>query len=73
MEISPDAKAAGVALKDLSLDPGIRIGYVERRGELIVPRADTVLRAGDKATVIGTPETLRTARYFRAFPPIRAG
>ena len=70
MEISPDAKAAGVALKDLSLDPGIRIGYVERGGELIVPRADTVLRAGDKATVIGTPETLLKCRkIFSSISP----
>lgn len=58
VEVSPDAKADGVALKNLSLSAGIKIGYIERDNELIVPRADTILHAGDKATIIGTPETL---------------
>ena len=61
VEISPDAKSVGVPLRSLKLG-SVKIGYVERGGELVVPDADTVLRAGDKATVIGTPENLLKSR-----------
>lgn len=69
VEISPDSKAAGTALRDLRLS-GVKIGYVEREGELIVPRAETVLRAGDKATIIGTPDNiLKDRRVFSSASP----
>lgn len=70
VEISPDSKAAGTSLRDLPLS-GVKIGYVEREGELIVPRAETVLRAGDKATIIGTPDNiLKDRRIFSSASPI---
>lgn len=70
VEISPDSKAAGTSLRDLPLS-GVKIGYVEREGELIVPRAETVLRAGDKATIIGTPDNiLKDRRVFSSASPI---
>lgn len=65
IEISEGAKVEGKQLKDLSLDSAIRIGYIDRDGVLIVPRADTTLLAGDKATVIGTPEIL--LKYRKIF------
>ncbi len=57
-EISEGAKAEGKRLRDIKLDPSVKIGYVERGDKLYVPTADTVLERGDKITLIGTPDSI---------------
>lgn len=57
-EISEGAKAEGKRLRDIKLDPAVKIGYVERGDKLYVPTADTVLERGDKITLIGTPDSI---------------
>ena len=46
-EISEGAKAEGKRLRDIKLDPAVKIGYVERGDKLYVPTADTVLERGE--------------------------
>lgn len=58
VEIDENSKVAGKPLKEAHLSPDIRIGYVERGENLIVPDASTVLSAHDRITIIGAPETL---------------
>lgn len=65
MPISQNAQVAGKSLREMSLPAGIKIGYVESGGVLAVPTADTVLRTGDKVTLIGSPEILmKNAHLF---------
>ena len=59
---SPSAKALGKPLKEIRLPSSLKIGYLVRGETLAVPTADTVLEAGDKITVIGTPELLLANR-----------
>lgn len=49
----------GKALRELELPPGCLIALIRRYGETIVPRGRTVLREGDRLTIIGEPAGLR--------------
>ena len=55
----------GRALRELELPPGCLIALIRRYGETIVPRGRTVLREGDRLTIIGEPVGLRqlTSQY----------
>ncbi len=54
----PTAVLLGRALADVRLPEGTLITFVRRRGEAFVPRGKTVLREGDRVTIIGTPERI---------------
>ncbi len=62
--VSGNAKVANKMLKELSLPAGLKIGYVESNGVLEVPTASTILRANDKVTLIGSPESLLKNAYL---------
>lgn len=53
LRISASAKAAGQPLRMLKLPGSARLAAIERGGEAFLPTADTVLTAGDVATLIG--------------------
>jgi amino acid transporter/mannitol/fructose-specific phosphotransferase system IIA component (Ntr-type) len=68
--LEPDSKAAslvGYAIRDLNLPPGSLIAMIHRGGEIIFPRGRTVLREGDRMTIIGEPKGIQELyeRYFR--------
>ena len=48
----------GRALNELGLPPGCLVALIRRYGSTIVPRGQTVLREGDRLTIIGEPEGL---------------
>lgn len=62
MLVSPRSSLAGTRLRDLKVDPGIRIGMVTREGETVVAGPGTVLGAGDRITVFGKPEAVSDFR-----------
>ncbi len=71
LRLLPETKAEpliGKALRELELPPGCLIALIRRYGETIVPRGRTVLREGDRLTVIGEPAGLRqlAQRYAEA-------
>jgi trk system potassium uptake protein TrkA len=45
-------------LKDLKLDSGVRVGYVQRGDAFEVASADTIFQEGDVVTLFGHPEVL---------------
>ena len=47
-KIAPDAKAIGVAIKDLPLPEHCIISGIIRRGEMVLPRGITTLEEGDE-------------------------
>jgi Trk K+ transport system NAD-binding subunit len=55
----------GHALNELQLPPGCLVALIRRYGDMIVPQGRTVLRDGDRLTIIGAPAGLRQllARY----------
>ncbi len=55
----------GHALNELRLPDGTLVALIRRYGEILVPGGRTVLREGDRLTVIGSPAGLREfkARY----------
>lgn len=57
-KIAPGARIIGRKLKDLKLDPRVRIGYVQRNGKTEVASADTELMEADIVTLFGHPESL---------------
>ncbi len=61
----PTASLVDRALRDADLPAGSLVALIRREGELVVPGGGTVLRAGDRLTVIGNPEGIRElARRF---------
>jgi amino acid transporter len=49
----------GHALSELRLPDGTLVALIRRYGEILVPRGRTVLREGDRLTVIGSQSALR--------------
>ncbi len=56
VEISPGAKAAGTAIKDLPLPDQCVIVAIIRKGDMIVPRGGTVIEFGDEVLTITDSE-----------------
>jgi mannitol/fructose-specific phosphotransferase system IIA component (Ntr-type) len=56
---TPAESMVGRALFELELPPGCLVALIRRYGDMIVPRGRTVLRAGDRLTIIGAPVGLR--------------
>ena len=51
-------------LKDIDFPGDLLVVAVRKGGELIVPRGDTVLRLGDKLTVLGSDDCVGNTRDF---------
>lgn len=61
----PTKKFNGKKIGDVSIDRDCLIAIIKRNGELIVPHGDTELHAGDKLTIVGKKEAVRSAvDYF---------
>lgn len=55
IDVSASSKLIDIPLNQLSLGKNIRIGYITRDNEISIPNADTMIKAGDSVTLIGTP------------------
>ena len=55
----PTAPLVGRPLRDVRLPGGVLVALVHRDGEIAVPSGSTVLRAGDRLTVLGDPAGIR--------------
>ncbi|MEO1235781.1 MAG: Trk system potassium transporter TrkA [Planctomycetota bacterium] len=69
--VSDDAKACGVALKDLKLPAATLVAAVEREDDAFLPTADTKVDAGDIVTLIG--ESKAFEKILKLFRPEAAG
>ena len=57
-EVAPGSRLIGRQLKELKLDPRVRIGYIQRDGSNEIASADTTMQEGDIVTLFGYPEAL---------------
>ena len=55
LEVSPDAPAAGSSISELELPDGCLVVSVLREGAGFVPKADTVIEAGDEVLAVLSP------------------
>jgi basic amino acid/polyamine antiporter, APA family len=55
----PTAELVGKTLRELRLHEGVLVALVRRRGEILIPRGNTVLEPGDRLTILGDPEGIR--------------
>jgi mannitol/fructose-specific phosphotransferase system IIA component (Ntr-type) len=63
LRLSKDLKTAkliGRAIRDLKMPKGSLIALIHRRGEIIFPSGGTVLKEGDRLTIIGEPFGIQT-------------
>jgi len=75
-EIAIDSKtsAVGVAIKDLDLPSGVRIGSVCRNQKTKIALATDVLKAGDRVTLVGTRNDIDQVKgLFQESPPPKKG
>ncbi len=49
----------GKALNELNMPEGTLVALIRRYGETLVPRGRTVLREGDRLTIIGSPASIK--------------
>jgi len=67
-KIPENAKAIGVAIKDLPIPPNCVIAAIIRQGELILPRGVTTLEAYDEVLAITDPEGAKSMAALFSFP-----
>jgi trk system potassium uptake protein TrkA len=60
--LEPGSSLVGQRIADLHLPHGSLIVAVRRGEAFFIPRGDSILAAGDKAIVMGTPEALQEVR-----------
>jgi H+/Cl- antiporter ClcA len=56
--IAPDSPYVDVALRSSEVPRGVLITSIERGGDIVRPNGDTVLRAHDRITALGSPRGL---------------
>jgi trk system potassium uptake protein TrkA len=59
VSVPEDSKVIGKAIKDLPLPVGCVIAAIYRRGKLIIPHGDTMIKSGDIVALIGKEDALR--------------
>jgi trk system potassium uptake protein TrkA len=65
LEVLPDSRAASRTVRELDLPEGAIVGAVERGKEIMIPRGDTRIEAGDHLVVFALPEAIEeTTAYF---------
>lgn len=60
--VAPKSRLIGKKLKDLKLDPRVRIGYIQHGDVSEVAGPETVMEEGDVVTLFGYPEALFALR-----------
>jgi trk system potassium uptake protein TrkA len=58
MAVAPGCPAAGKAIRDAGLPPGVIVGAVVHGGEIVVPRGDTILRPEDSVVLFALPKAI---------------
>jgi basic amino acid/polyamine antiporter, APA family len=61
-EARSTADLIGLMLREVSIPDGTLVAMIRRGAEQIIPKGNTVLCDGDRLTVIGRPEGVRTLR-----------
>jgi trk system potassium uptake protein TrkA len=56
--LAAGSRLCGIPLKEISFPARVRVGAINRGTEVIVPKADDVLEAGDLLTLFGEPTRL---------------
>lgn len=59
--VSPNGEAAEKTLAEIKLPARVRVAFIQRYGESIIPSADEVLQVGDLVTIFGEPSQLHHA------------
>lgn len=64
--VGASSRAVGRAIKDINISKGCTLAMITRGDELVPPRGDTVIQAGDLVTVVGKPDAvLKVTRFLR--------
>lgn len=58
MAVAPGCPAAGKAIRDAGLPPGVIVGAVVHGGQIVVPRGDTILRQEDSVVLFALPNAI---------------
>ena len=58
----PTKDLAGKSIIDLAFPRDLLVAMIRRRGELVVPKGDTVLKVGDRVTLLGDPRAITALR-----------
>ena len=61
LEISPASAAVGKALREITLPGSVLVASILRGDEVIIPRGDTRIEAGDRILVISLPDNQAVA------------
>lgn len=64
--VGPKSKSVGKEIKNINISKGCTLAMITRGDELIPPRGDTAIQAGDLVTVVGKPDAvLKVTKYLR--------
>ena len=58
----PTKELAGKSIIELAFPRDLLVAMIRRRGMLVVPKGDTVLKVGDRITILGDPKAITALR-----------
>ncbi len=58
-EVAADSEVAGHTVSEADALDGLTVAALVRNGDVVIARGDTRIEAGDRAVVIGSPESMR--------------
>lgn len=68
LQIEANSVAVGKRVAELGLPSDVLILSINRRGDVVVPRGQTVLATGDKLKVLAKPDQIDAVRAILAVP-----
>jgi trk system potassium uptake protein TrkA len=71
--LDADSRFVGCILRDCNLPSGVLVAVIARGPEVIIPKGDSKLMAGDKLTIVGNPDRLREVQRLFHAPTERTG
>ena len=72
VEVQDGSREVGVPLRDIKMPANVRIGLVTSRGRSYIPHADDAFAVGDRITLVGERDVLRSVvKMFQIKAPPR--
>ena len=62
LTVSEASSLVGQELKHVSIPEGCLVAMIRRDRDILVPRGNTMLKSGDRLTIIGEPKGLEEVR-----------
>ena len=68
-EVSSSSELIGPTIKELKLDPGLRIGGIIRKDKFVMPTGEILIKEGDNIVIFAKPHCIHMVEQFFRISP----